>query len=120
VRSFDGSGGCWQVSTGGGGGVRWGRDSHELFFVDQGGGRVERVPLEARGAELVVGQPEPLFEATLTPMEPTFRDFDYDRAHDRFLFTRPPAGTNERREIALSLGWTSRLAARLRERKDTK
>jgi hypothetical protein len=79
-----------------------------------------RVPLEVRGADLVVGQPEPLFETPQTPMEPTFRDFDYDRLNDRFLFTRPPVGTNERRELALSLGWTSRLVAKLRERKDVK
>jgi hypothetical protein len=120
VRSFDGTGGRWQVSTGGGGGVRWGRDSRELFFVEQGGERLVRVPLEARGAELVVGQPEPLFESTFTPTEPTFRDYDYDRLHDRFLFTRPPVGVNERRELALSLGWTSRLAATLRQRKDAR
>jgi hypothetical protein len=120
VRSFDGSGGRWQISTGGGGGVRWGRDSRELLFVEQGGDRLLRVPLEVRGADLIVGQPEPLFETPQTPMEPTYRDFDYDRPHDRFLFTRPPVGTNERRELALSLGWTSRLAAKLRERKDMK
>ena len=120
VRAFDGAGGRWQVSSTGGGAVRWGRDSRELFFVEQGSERVMRVGLEPRGAELVVGQPEPLFEATQTSMEPTYRDYDYDRIHDRFLFTRPPAGTNERRELAISLGWTSRLAAKLRERKDTK
>jgi len=115
VRSFDGAGGRWQVSTGGGGGVRWGRDSRELLFVEQGSERLMRVALETRGAELVVGQPEPLFEATVTPTEPTYRDYDYDRARDRLLFTRPPAGSNERRELALSLGWTSSLEAKLRE-----
>ncbi|HEY6865685.1 MAG TPA: hypothetical protein VI792_00405, partial [Candidatus Eisenbacteria bacterium] len=117
IRAFDGRGGRWQVSTHGGGGVRWGRDSGELFFVETGSERMMRVPLEVRGADLVVGQPEPLFETTPTPTEVTYREMDYDRAHDRFLFTRPPAGVNERREIALSLRWTSRLAAKLRERK---
>jgi eukaryotic-like serine/threonine-protein kinase len=120
VRSFDGTGGRWQISTGGGGGVRWGRDSRELFFVENGAERLMRVSLEARGTELVVGQPEPLFEAPPSPMEPTYRDQDYDRLRDRFLFTRPPSGANERREIALSLGWTSGLASKLRAEKGAK
>ena len=68
----------------------------------------------------MVGQPEPMFEAPPSPTEPTYRDYDYDRVHDRFLVTRPPAGVSERREIALSLGWTSRLAAKLRDRKNEK
>jgi hypothetical protein len=120
IRAFDGVGGRWQVSTRGGGGVRWGRDSRELFFVEQGREQVMRVPLVSHGAELMVGQPEPLFEATSSPTEPTYRDMDYDRAHDRFLFTRPPGGIRERRGIELSLGWTSRLAAKAREGRTAK
>lgn len=115
VCAFDRPGGRWQVSTRGGGGVRWGRDSRELFFVQQEW--LVRVPLEVRGADLVVGQVEPLFEVPASPTEPTYRDYDYDRVHDRFLFTRPPAGADDGREIALSLGWTSRLAAQIRSRK---
>jgi len=120
VCAFDGGGGQWQVSTRGGGGVRWGRDSSELFFVEQGSDHMMRVPLEIRGAEVAVGQPEPLFEAPLSPTEPTYRDMDYDPVHDRFLFTRPPVGVNERREIALSLRWTSRLDGMLRAKKESK
>jgi len=120
VGAFGGSGGRWQVSTRGGAGVRWGRDSRELFYVEQGSEELMRVPLEVRGTELVVGQAEPLFEAPISPTEPTYRDYDYDRAHDRFLFTRPPTGAGDEREIALSLGWTHRLAAKLRERKAAK
>ncbi len=120
VAAFGGAGGRWQVSTRGGGGVRWGRDSRELFYVEQGTELLMRVPLEVRGTELVVGQSRPLFEAPPTPIEATYRDYDYDRAHDRFLFTRPPGGVTENREIALSLGWTNRLAAKLRERKENR
>ena len=120
VSALDGSGGRWQVSTRGAGGVRWGHDSRELFFVEQGTERVMRVSLQVQGADLVVGQPEALFEATASSTEPTFRDYDYDRVHDRFLFTRAPRGVYERREIALSLGWTSKLAAKLRERSERK
>ena len=35
---------------------------------------------------------------------------------DRFLFTRPPKGAAERREIAVSLGWARRLPERMRAR----
>ena len=120
VCAFEGAGSQWQVSTKGGGSVRWGRDSSELFFIEQGSERLMRVLLQVRGAELLIGQPEPTFGAPLSPAEPTFGDMDYDPKRDSFLFTRPPTGTNERREIALSLGWTSRLAAIMNERKETK
>jgi len=39
-----------------------------------------------------------------------------DSKTDRFLFTRPIGGAVERYEIALSIGWGSRLAAELRAR----
>jgi len=71
-----------------------------------------RVPLTERGAELSIGQPEPLFEVPTSPVETTVRDYDYDVRQDRFLFSRPPKGVAERREIALSLGWAKRFIAR--------
>jgi len=116
VCAFDGSGGRWQISTKGGGGVRWGRESRELFFVEQGSERMMRVALTVRGDDIVVGQPEPLFEAPLSPTEPTYRDMDFDPVRDRFLITRPPAGVNERREIALSLRWASHLKDMMKQR----
>jgi hypothetical protein len=115
VRPADGSGGSWQVSTGGAGGVRWGRDGRELFFVS--GEMMTRVPIEVRGDDLTIGRPEELFEVPPSPTEWTFRDYDYDPAGDRFLFTRPPRGVAERREIAVSLGWAQRLHDQLRPAK---
>jgi len=120
VSALGGAGGRWQVSTRGGGGVRWGRDSRELFFFEQGSEMLMRVPLEVRGTELIVGQPTPLFQGPPSPTEPTYRDYDYDRTHDRFLFTRAPGGAGEERELALSLGWTFRLPAKLRERRQSR
>ncbi len=112
VRRLDGNGGSWQVSSGDAGGVRWGRDGRELFFIARD--VLMRVPIEARGEELSIGQPETLFEVPSSPTEPSFRDYDYDPATDRFLFTRPPRGLAERREIAVSLGWGKRLSEKLR------
>ena len=110
VRSLTGLGGRWQVSAGGGAAPRWGRDSHELFFVTQGSDIVKRVTLRAQGNDIVVGQPEDLFVAPEAVFEAAYRDFAYDRSHDRFLATRPISEQKDRREIALSLGWVSRMA----------
>ena len=109
VRALDGSGGRWQVSSGGGGGIRWGRAGRELFFVHRE--RLMRVTVSVLGSDLVLGQPEPLVAMPGSAFEATFRDYDYDAVHDRFLVARSPFGVLERREIALSLGWSRRLSA---------
>jgi serine/threonine protein kinase len=115
VRRFDGSGGSWQLSTRGAGGVRWGRDAGEVLFV--AGEMLRSVPLAPRGDALSPGQPQELFEVPPSPTEASYRDYDYDRRTDRFLFTRPPRGASERREVALSLGWAGRLGEKLRTKK---
>lgn len=112
VRRFGGSGGSWQVSTQGGGGPRWGRDGRELFFVS--GEILCRVAVSTSGDQLSLGQPEPMFEASPSLFELAFREHDYDAVGDRFLFTRPPRGLAERREIAVSLGWAARLEEKVR------
>jgi hypothetical protein len=112
VRRLEGSAGSWQLSTGGAGGIRWGRDSRELFFVT--GEMLVRVPIDTRDGNLAIGQQEELFEVPSSPNEASFRDYDYDPVGDRFLFTRPPQGLSERREIALSLGWAKGLSEKLR------
>ena len=108
VRRTDGASGQWQVSTHGAGGVRWGRDGSEVFFVEDE--MLKSVGLSPRGNDLVVGAMTTLFEVPASPVEPTLRDYDYDPRSDRFLFTRPPAGTDERREIALSIAWGRQLS----------
>ena len=113
LRRLDGSGASWQLSNNQGGGVRWGRDGREIFFV--AAEKLTRVPLTVHGNDLSIGQPEVLFDVPPTPVEGVIRDYDYDLVHDRFLFTRPPRGVGERREIALSLGWVNRLESRLGE-----
>ncbi len=111
VRRFDGGGASWQISTHGGGAPRWGREGRELFLVS--GEILQRVSIAALGDELSVGPPAPMFEVSSSPFESKYRDYDYDPAGDRFLFTRPPRGMAERREIALSLGWAKRLGEKL-------
>ncbi|MEO5989965.1 MAG: protein kinase [Candidatus Eisenbacteria bacterium] len=116
LRRRNQASGLWQVSTRGGTGVRWGRAGAELFFIEEE--MLKSVKVTVKGDELVLGQPITLFEVPSCPSEPAFRDYSYDPRTDRFLFTRPPAGTDERREIALSIGWGARIAALIRARKE--
>ncbi len=116
LRRRDRASGLWQVSTRGGTGVRWGRAGGELFFIEEE--MLKSVKVTVKGDELVLGQPITLFEVPSCPSEPAFRDYSYDPRTDRFLFTRPPAGTDERREIALSIGWGARIADLIRTRQE--
>lgn len=50
-----------------------------------------------------------MFELPYAVWEPAYRDFDYDRIHDRFLVTKPAADSDVYHGISLSLAWTSRL-----------
>jgi Tol biopolymer transport system component len=115
LRRADGSGGSWQLSNHSGGGPRWGRDGRELFFIE--GEKLVRLALVPQGDGLSIGQPETLFDVPPSPIESTYRDYDYDPVHDRFLFTRPPRGVADGREIAVSLGWAKRLGNEDRARR---
>ncbi len=115
VRSLDGTRGPWQVSTQGGGGARWGRGGSELFFVERE--LLKSVMVREQSGDLVFSQPVALFEPPGSPTDITFRDYSYDHRHDRFLFTRPPTGTEERREVAVSVGWGARIDEMIRARK---
>jgi Tol biopolymer transport system component len=66
VRSFQGVAGKWQVSTGGGTQVRWGRDGQELFFLAPDG-RLMAAPFVVRAGVATPdpGVPVPLFMTRL-------------------------------------------------------
>jgi Tol biopolymer transport system component len=108
VRRVDGRGGSWQITNTQGGGVRWGRDARELFVIT--GETLMSVALATRGDTVSIAATTPLFEVPTSPVEQTLRDYDYDPLHDRFLFSHPPSGVSDRREIAVSVGWARRLA----------
>jgi Tol biopolymer transport system component/predicted Ser/Thr protein kinase len=60
VREFQGSGGSWRVSTGGGNFTRWRRDGKELFYSS--GGNLMAVDVKASGSGFEPGVPKVLFE----------------------------------------------------------
>jgi dipeptidyl aminopeptidase/acylaminoacyl peptidase len=71
VRSFagvlSGSGGKWQISTGGGSEPLWRGDGKELFYLN--GNKVMAVEVNGDGESFRAGIPKELFEARLTPVQ---------------------------------------------------
>jgi Tol biopolymer transport system component len=65
VRPFPpGSGGEWQVSTGGGVQPRWRRDGQELYYIAPDG-KLMAVPVTIKGAVFDRGTPVPLFQTQI-------------------------------------------------------
>ena len=103
--------------TSGGGGAHWGRGGRELFFVEDETLKSVSMSVSPSGSGVTVGKPVTLFPAPSTLELAAVRGYSYDPHSDRFLFTKPPAGTDELREIAVSIGWGRRLDAIIREKK---
>jgi len=64
VGSFPGPGRLWRVSSAGGTSARWRRDGKELFYVSADS-KLMAVPVDGRGASLVVGTAQPLFNVRI-------------------------------------------------------
>jgi len=82
VQPFPGPGGRWQVSDGGGEGMRWRADGRELYYVAPGG-RIMAVEIQAVGERFEVGPPRFLFQTK----PPRLPGAQYDPSPDgqRFL-----------------------------------
>jgi len=87
-----------------------------LLFVEDR--MLKSVGVTVGADELTLGRPVALFGVPSSFIENTFGDYSYDPRSDRFLFTRPPEGSDERREIALSIGWGRRITDLIRARKE--
>jgi serine/threonine-protein kinase len=61
VVPSSGSGGKWQVSTGGGVEPQWSNTGHELFYIGAGGGTMMAVPYTVDKNAFQPGKPEVLF-----------------------------------------------------------
>jgi len=61
ITAFPGGGAKWQVSTNGGSGAKWRRDSRELFFVDSAD-NLMAVDVNASGNAVRLGVPHTLFQ----------------------------------------------------------
>jgi serine/threonine-protein kinase len=100
VREFQGSGGRWRVSTGGGNFPRWRRDSKELFYASAG--KLMAVDVKASGSSFEPGVPKLLFEKRVTSPS----GFDVSGDGQRFLFLAP---VEESSPINVVLNWTADL-----------
>lgn len=71
VRSFagalSGSGGKWQISTGGGSEPMWRGDGKELFYME--GNKLMAVDVNGDGESFRADIPKALFEARLPPVQ---------------------------------------------------
>jgi Tol biopolymer transport system component len=63
VAPYPGPGGKWQISTGGGGTVRWHPNGRELFYLTPGNTSLMSVPVDGSGAAFRAGTAVKLFDA---------------------------------------------------------
>src|SRR5437762_1356276 len=112
VRSVDGTGGRWPVSTGGGVSPRWRRDGRELFYLTAVSalpfgetgtdGRLMAVDVTATTGRLQAGIPKPLFSVRA-------RGSQYDVAADGQRFLVNTGGGPGALPITVSLNWMQAL-----------
>jgi Tol biopolymer transport system component/tRNA A-37 threonylcarbamoyl transferase component Bud32 len=101
VRTFPGTGGPWQVSTGGGNSPRWRADAKELYYLGPDD-KLMGVAVAAQGATLVPGTPEVLFQTHI--VQGADRQ-QYDVSRDgRFLVNTELSDTSTE-PIHLLLNW---------------
>jgi len=97
------------VSNGGGGVPVWSRDGKEIFYVGRDG-RLFAVPVNAAGATLVIGAPQPLFVLDSAPAN-QFDPAIYDVSADgRFLVVRS-MGESSADPVVVDVDWTARLGS---------
>jgi Tol biopolymer transport system component len=103
VVPFPGSGGKWQVSSGGGSSPRWRRDGKELFYYSSDN-KLMAAEVSAHGSSLEVGVIQALFEARLYG---AFGRFDVSADGQRFLI--PYEAGQPTTAITLVVNWPADL-----------
>lgn len=100
VQEFQGSGGKWRVSTGGGSFPSWRRDGKELFYIS--GGKLMAVDVKVVGSNFEAGVPRLLFGI------PRSVGFEVSGDGQRFLIPVPVEETSPT-PITVVLNWTADL-----------
>ncbi|UCE03501.1 MAG: serine/threonine-protein kinase [Candidatus Latescibacterota bacterium] len=98
VRPFPGPGGKWQVSTQGGRGPRWSRESGELFYTDGAKMMVVAVELEPSFSPAT---PRQLFEFPFARSVGPNPDYDVTPDGQRFIMSERPRNEPIPRELHL-------------------
>lgn len=100
VREFQGTGGSWRVSTGGGSFPCWRRDGKELFYIWRG--KLMAVDVKARATSFEPGVPKLLFETSGT------WNYDVSRDGQRILIAVPVEESSPE-PITVVLNWAADL-----------
>jgi serine/threonine protein kinase len=97
---FPGTGGKWQISSGGGAYPRWRRDGKELFYVTRDG-QLMAAEVVARNGTLEVGRVQKLFDGVIR--------FAYDVSADGQKFLVVDDGATSSRPLTLLQNWPASL-----------
>ena len=112
VRPFPSGDEKWPISTSGGSEPTWRRDGKELFYLAPDR-KLMAVPV--MGPTFNAGEPKPLFETRVGPINPEFRNL-YAAASDgnRFLVNTVSEGASSS-PITIVLNWPEALKKRRSE-----
>ncbi len=105
VRTFEESGGKWQISGDGGTEPLWSRDGKELFY--RRGDELIAVAVETQPA-FSIGASQVLFEGPYVP-NPMHTNYDIHPDGDRFVMVKSAEGE---RQVVVVLNWVSELEGR--------
>ena len=111
VRPISGSGGRWQISTGGGEEPNWSADGRRLFY--RSGNFLMAVSVSGTGAFQTSG-PAPLLSNVYNLRNDSGITYAVDPKGDRFLMIAPPQRAIENLALRVVLNWTRELTERTR------
>ena len=118
VIPFPGPGPRLQVSTSGGGQVRWSPDGREIYFVDSDdrGAHLMAVSVQESGATLHIGSPRVYYEGWLGshPARPVY-DAHPDGKRLLAIKREPQVAGGDTSHVVLVFGWLAELERKMHE-----
>jgi Tol biopolymer transport system component len=118
VTPFPGPGPRWQVTTSGGGQVRWSADGREIYFVSDGidGAHLEAVSVQEAGGRLQFGTPRVIYQGWLgsSPGRPVY-DVHPDGKRILAIKRQPQDAGRDTSHVVLVFGWLEELEKKMRE-----
>jgi serine/threonine protein kinase len=106
VRSTQGSGGKWQISSDGGDLPRWSADGTEIFFLNNQFDQIQAAAVDGSGQELKVGKITSLFSHTLTGL---MSPYDVSADGQEFILISDDRVIIDQAQLKVILNWTAEL-----------
>lgn len=107
VQAFPATQGKWQVSTNGGGAPQWSKDGKEIFYISPSK-KLMVVAVKTTGGSVVMGIPQPLFEADVDRFTAPNR-YAVTRDGQRFIINQPSEG-GAPMPLTVVLNWAGEMA----------